>query len=150
MILGQCLHLFSLNERTDVAKVHKNELSRGRGISSPEPSVFSNANRTRDPAIGEDFYWILYNMFCRENPKFRNTRNHGALARFKMRHVLAIDASVIPLAVSSIDWAKDTHRKSAVKLHMRTNIVDISISLSSILLMNAHHLRIQGKDDIAI
>ena len=93
--------------------------------------------------------WILlldmFGFFCRENPKFRNTRNHGALARFKMRHVLAIDASVIPLAVSSIDRAKDSHRKSAVKLHMRTNIVDISISLSSIPLMNATSSSYPGK-----
>ena len=125
LMLGQFLHAFSLNEIVDISHVHRKELSRIRGISSPKLNTFSNANRTRDPAVPEAVYWKLRDELSRESPAFRGMRNHGALSRFRTRRIFAVDASVIPLAVSSIDWAKYIHRKSAVKLHMRTSVADM-------------------------
>lgn len=125
LMLGQFLHAFSLNEIVDISHVHKTELSRVRGISPPKLNTFSNANRTRDPSVPESVYWRLRDELGRESPAFRGTRNRGALSRFRTRRIFAVDSSVIPLAVSSIDWARYIHRKSAAKLHMRTNVADM-------------------------
>ena len=137
LMLGQFLHAFSLNEIADIAKVHKHELSRIRGITAPLVNTFSNANRTRDPAVAESFYWLLRDMFSRETPGFRNVRNRGPLAKFKTRRIFAIDASVIPLTVSSIDWAKYIHRKSAAKMHARTNVANMLPDF--VVIDSAHH-----------
>lgn len=125
LMLGQFLHAFSLNEIVDISHVHKTELSRVRGISPPKLNTFSNANRTRDPSVPESVYWRLRDELSRESPAFRGTRNRGALSRFRTRRIFAVDSSVIPLAVSSVDWARYIHRKSAAKLHMRTNVADM-------------------------
>lgn len=125
LMLGHFVHAFSLNELVDISQVHAAELSRIRGISPAKRNTFSHANRTRDPALAESFYWALRDYFCKVTPGFRSMRNRGALARFKTRHVYAIDASVIPLSLCCIDWARYVHQKSAAKLHMRTNVANM-------------------------
>ena len=125
LMLGQFLHAFSLNELVDISEVHRAELSRIRGISPAKRNTFSNANRTRDPVVAERFYWALRDRFGSSAPGFRNVSNRGALARFKTRGIYAIDSSVIPLSLNCIDWAKYIHRKSAAKLHMRTNVANM-------------------------
>jgi len=125
LMLGQFLHAFSLNELVDISEIHRGELSRIRGITPAKLNTFSHANRTRDPAVVESFYWALRDRLCSQSPGFRSFRNRGPLARFKMRHIYAVDASVIPLSVASINWAKYIHRKSAAKLHVRTNVANM-------------------------
>ena len=53
LMLGQFLHVFSLNELVYISKIYAKELSRIRGITSANLNTFSNANRTRDPAVME-------------------------------------------------------------------------------------------------
>jgi len=125
LMLGQFLHAFSLNELVDISQVHRKELSRIRGITPAKLNTFSHANRTRNPKVAEDYYWALRDRFSRETPGFRNVRNHGALAKFKTRRIFAVDASVIPLSLRSVDWAKYIHKKAAAKLHMRTNVANM-------------------------
>lgn len=125
LMLGQFLHAFSLNELVDISHVHRAELSRIRGISPAKRNTFSNANRTRDPAVAERFYWALRDRFSSSAPGFRNVSNRGSLARFKTRHIYAVDSSLIPLSLNCIDWAKYIHQKSAAKLHMRTNVANM-------------------------
>ncbi|MBR4617684.1 MAG: transposase, partial [Kiritimatiellae bacterium] len=125
LMLGQFLHAFSLNELVDISEVHKAELSRIRGIRPAKRNTFSYANRNRDPKVAQDFYWALRDWFDRRSPGFRGLRNRGALARFRTRHIYAVDASLIPLSLCCIDWAKYIHRKSAAKLHMRTNVANM-------------------------
>ena len=125
LMLGQFLHAFSLNELVDISRVHGKELSRIRGITPAKLNTFSNANRTRNPKVVENYYWTLRDRFSRETPGFRNVRNRGALAKFKTRRIFAVDASVIPLSLRSVDWAKYIHRKAAAKLHMRTNVANM-------------------------
>ena len=105
LMLGQFLHAFSLNELVDISEVHKAELSRIRGICPAKRNTFSYANRNRDPKVAQDFYWALRDWFDRRSPGFRSLHNRGALARFKARHVYAVDASLIPLSLCCIDWA---------------------------------------------
>ena len=52
-MLGQFLHVFSLNELVDISKIHAKELSRIRGISPANLNTFSNANRTRNPSVSQ-------------------------------------------------------------------------------------------------
>ena len=58
LMLGQFLHVFSLNELVDISKIHAKELSRIRGISPANLNTFSNANRTRNPSVMEKFFCI--------------------------------------------------------------------------------------------
>ena len=51
LMLGQFLHVFSLNELVDISKIYAKELSRIRGISPESLNTFSNANRTRNPSV---------------------------------------------------------------------------------------------------
>ena len=118
LILGQLLHVFSLNELVDVSQIYAAELSRIRGITPAKRNTFSNANRTRNPVVIEKFFWCVYEMMQKANPRFIGIGNKGKLAKFRARRIYAIDSSTICLAYSCIDWAKHRQKKAAVKLHM--------------------------------
>ena len=146
LMLGQFLHAFSLNELVDISEVHRAELSRIRGISPAKRNTFSNANRTRDPVVAERFYWALRDRFSSSAPGFRNVSNRGSLARFKTRHIYAVDSSLIPLSLNCIDWAKYIHQKSAAKLHMRTNVANMLPDF--VVIDSAHHNDIRKADEM--
>ena len=118
LMLGQLLHLFSLNELVDVSQIYASELSRIRGIVPAKLNTFSNANRTRNPEVIEKFFWYVYGQMKQEHPDFIACPCKGPLARFRSRGVYAIDSSTISLVFSCISWAKHRQKKAAVKLHM--------------------------------
>ena len=49
----------------------------------------------------------------------------GALAKFRMRGIYAVDSTTIQLAYWCIKWAKHRLRKAAVKLHMVANVANM-------------------------
>ena len=122
LMLGQLLHLFSLNELVDVSQIYASELSRIRGIVPAKLNTFSNANRTRNPGVIEKFFWYVYEQMKKEHPDFIACPCKGPLARFRSRGVYAIDSSTISLAFSCISWAKHRQKKAAVKLHMVASV----------------------------
>jgi hypothetical protein len=122
LMLGQFLHLFSLNELVDVSQIYASELKGIRGIVPAKLNTFSHANRTRNPEVVENFFWSVYEMMTRKDPKFAAGRRKGALSRFRARGIYAIDSSTIQLAYSCISWAKHRQRKAAVKLHMVADV----------------------------
>ena len=61
----------------------------------------------------------------REDPAFANPRHKGALAKFRMRGIYAVDSTTIQLAYWCIKWAKHRQRKAAVKLHMVANVANM-------------------------
>jgi len=122
LMLGQLLHLFSLNELVDVSQIYASELSRIRGITPAKLNTFSNANRTRNPEVIEKFFWHVYGMMAEKDPKFVAGTRKGALAKFRSRGIYAIDSSTIRLAYSCISWAKHRQKKAAVKLHMVASV----------------------------
>ena len=122
LMLGQFLHVFSLNELVDTSKIFSKELSRIRDISPANLNTFSHANRTRNPQIIEKLFWILYDQFQNRDPEFIRGRHHGKLTKFKMRHIYAIDSTTIKLAHICIEWAKHRQKKAAVKVHMVANV----------------------------
>mgnify|MGYP006969207026 CR=1 FL=1 len=81
LMLGQFLHVFSLNELVDISKIYAKELSRIRGITSANLNTFSNANRTRNPAVMEKFFWMMYDHFKSQDESFINAKHKGKLSR---------------------------------------------------------------------
>ncbi len=122
LMLGQFLHVFSLNELVDISKIYAKSLSRIRGITPANLNTFSNANRTRDPGIIQKFFWRVYDEFRRRDSGFIHGRHQGRLARFRMRGVYAIDSTTITFAYWCIKWAKHRQRKAAVKVHMVADV----------------------------
>ncbi len=122
LMLGQFLHLFSLNELVDVSNVYASELRGTRQITPAKRNTFSYANRTRNPEVAEKFFWLVHGMLTKEHPKFAAGRRKGALAKFHTRGIYAIDSTTIQLAYCCMPWAKHRQRKAAVKVHMVADV----------------------------
>ena len=56
LMLGQLSGAFSLNEICDAMVVHCKKLFRVRGLLPARRNTFSNANRTREPAVAEKLF----------------------------------------------------------------------------------------------
>jgi hypothetical protein len=59
LLYGHAAHALSLNDICDALAVHEAEFMRVRGATPPARNTFSNANRTRDPALAEALYWRM-------------------------------------------------------------------------------------------
>ena len=118
LMLGQLAGAFSLNEICDAMAVHGKKLFRVRGLLPARRNTFSNANRTRDPAVAEQLFWKMYERLKSMVPAFLHPKHKGRLARFRLRRIVAVDSTVLQLTHKAIDWAKHRRRKAAAKLHM--------------------------------
>lgn len=125
LMLGQLAHVFSLNELVDLSTIFSGELRRIRGVEAVKLTTFSHANRTRSPGVMQGFFWLVYGMFAHKDPAFASPRHKGALARFRMRGIYAVDSTTIRLAYWCIRWARHRQRKAAVKLHMVANVANM-------------------------
>ena len=123
-MLGQLAHAFSLNGLVDLSTIFAGELRRMRGIEAVKPTTSSHANRTRNPTVMQKLFRLVHGMFAREDPAFANPGHRGALAKFRMRGVCAVDSATIQLAYRCIKWAKRRQRKAAVKLRMVANVAN--------------------------
>ena len=118
LMLGQLSGAFSLNEICDTMAVHFKKLFRVRGLLPARRNTFSNANRTRDPAVAEKLFWEMYGRLASLAPKFVHPKHKGRLARFRLRRIVAVDSTVLQRTHKAIDWAKHRRRQAAAKLHM--------------------------------
>ena len=122
LLYGQITRASSLNEICDAARLHEPELNRIRGATAPKRNTFSNANRTRDPAIAEKLYWAVFAHLQSICPSFtRYAKHSGFIFRLK-RDIFAIDSTTLRLTLDCIDWARHRRRKAAAKTHMRLNV----------------------------
>ncbi len=122
LLYGHAAHALSLNDICDALAVHESEFLRVRGATPPARNTFSNANRTRDPALAETLYWRMLDHLQSICPGFTQYRKHaGFLFRLK-RGIFAIDSTTLQLTLASIDWARHRRRKAAAKCHMRLNV----------------------------
>lgn len=122
LLYGHASHAFSLNEICDALSVHQAEFLRIRGATAPARNTFSNANRTRNPAMAEDLYWQMLEHLQAISPGFTEYGKHsGFIFRLK-REIFALDSTTLQLTLASIDWARHRRRKAAAKCHMRLNI----------------------------
>jgi hypothetical protein len=122
LLYGHAAHALSLNDICDALAVHEAEFMRVRGATPPARNTFSNANRTRDPAVAEALYWQMLAHLQRICPGFTEYGKHaGFIFRLK-RDIFAMDSTTLQLTLASIDWARHRRRKAAAKCHMRLNI----------------------------
>ena len=122
LIYTHVAHTLSLNETCDALSLHEAEFLRIRGATAPARNTFSNANRTRDPALAEALYWKLFAHLQDICPGFTQYRKHkGFIFRLK-REIFAMDSTTLQLTLASIDWARHRRKKAAAKCHMRLNI----------------------------
>jgi len=122
LIYGHAAHALSLNDICDALSVHGAEFLRVRGAVPPKRNTFSNANRTRDPAMAEAMYWKMLAHLQGICPGFAEYGKHtGFIFRIK-RDIFAMDSTTLQLTLASIDWARHRRRKAAAKCHMRLDI----------------------------
>ena len=122
LIYGHAAHALSLNDICDALSVHGAEFLRVRDAVPPKRNTFSNANRTRDPAMAEALYWKMLTHLQGICPGFTEYGKHaGFIFRLK-RDIFAMDSTTLQLTLASIDWARHRRRKAAAKCHMRLNI----------------------------
>lgn len=112
----------SLNETCDALRVHEAEFLRVRGSTAPARNTFSNANRTRDPAMAEALYWRMLKYLGELSPGFTEYGKHAGFIHRLKREVFAMDSTTLQLTLASIDWARHRRRKAAAKCHMRLNV----------------------------
>ena len=122
LLYGQITRSGSLNEICDAASLHEPELNRIRGATAPKRNTFSNANRTRDPAIAEKLYWDVFRHLQTICPSFTQYSRHRGFIFRVQRGIFAIDSTTLKLSLDCIDWARHRRRKAAAKTHMRLNV----------------------------
>jgi hypothetical protein len=122
LLYGHAAHALSLNDICDALRVHEPEFLRVRGATPPARNTFSNANRTRNPAMAEELYWQMLGHLQRICPGFTQYGKHAGFIFRLNREIFAIDSTTLQLTLSSIDWARHRRRKAAAKCHLRLNI----------------------------
>ena len=138
LLFTHLAHTDSLNETCDAIEVHGGEFLRIRGATPPKRNTFSNANRTRDPAMAEALYWRMFSHLQSICPRFAGSRKHaGFISRLK-RNIFAMDSTTLQLTLSSIDWARHRRKKAAAKCHMRVNIASF-LPTFAVVEDAAHH-----------
>ena len=97
LLYWHAAHALSLNDICDALMVHEPEFLRVRGATPPARNTFSNANRTRDPAMAEALYWQMLDHLQRICPGFTQYGKHsGFIFRLK-REIFAMDSTTLQL-----------------------------------------------------
>jgi hypothetical protein len=122
LLFGHASHASSLNDICDALSVHEAEFLRIRDATTPKRNTFSNANRTRDPAMAEALYWKMLRFLQEISPGFTEYGKHAGFIFRLRREIFAMDSTTLQLTLASIDWARHRRRKAAAKCHMRLNI----------------------------
>ena len=118
MIYAQISQARSLNEVCDGLGLYRTSLGAMRGALAPARNTLSHANRKRDSRFAEDLFWEVLNDLQRRVPAFGQSPRQGLGWRFR-RAIHVVDATVIVLLCSCLDWAGYRRQKAAAKIHLR-------------------------------
>jgi len=122
MLYAQVSHALSLNDVCDALRLRRTALATVRGAQPPAKNTLSHANKVRDHAMAEQLFWRMLAHLGGQWPGFtRGTAGRGPAHRFR-RSVQIIDATIIGLVASCLDWAKHRRRKAAAKCHLRLDL----------------------------
>lgn len=122
MLYSQIAHSVGLNDVCDSLRLNSGALSAIRGATPPSHNNLSNCNKVRDSALAERLYWEMVEHVQRLDPGIMSGgKGRRVMRRFRCA-IHAIDATVLPLVVSCMDWAKHRRRKAAAKCHLRLNL----------------------------
>jgi hypothetical protein len=119
---GQLTHAVGLNDICDGLALNESKLRTVRGATPPKRNTFSNANRTRNPLMAEDLYWLMVKHLSSLHPSFGAGKIRNAYLRRFNTAIHAVDSTTIELVANSMDWAKHRRRKAAAKCHMNLNL----------------------------
>ena len=121
LLYAQLTHALGLNDVCDALRLHSGPLSPLRGATPPAKNTFSYANRTRDPKMAEQLFWLMLDHLQTLAPAFAGHHTPRFAFRFK-RLIHVVDTTTIALMARSLDWAKHRRRKAAAKCHVRLNL----------------------------
>lgn len=121
LLYAQLSHALSLNDVCDGLRVWATPLRAMRGATPPSRNALSHANKIRDCAMAEDLFWRVLGHLQASFPRFGQGTTRGLAWRFR-RTIHVVDATVIQLIASCMDWAQHKRRKAAAKVHMRLSL----------------------------
>jgi len=121
LLYAQVSHALSLNDVCDALRLWATPLRALRGATPPPRNTLSHANRTRDCAMAEELFWRVLDHLQGSFPRFARGTVRGMAWRFR-RTIHVVDATVVHLVASCVDWAEHKHRKAAAKCHLRLNL----------------------------
>ena len=121
LLYAQLSHSLSLNDVCDSLSAWATPLRALRGATPPARNTFSHANRTRDCAMAEQLFWQVLRHLESRFPRFGQGSVRGLAWRFR-RTIHVVDATVIQLVASCLDWAEHNHHKAAAKCHLRLSL----------------------------
>lgn len=121
LLYAQLSHALSLNDVCDSLSAWVSPLRALRGATPPARNTLSHANRNRDCAMAEALFWEVLQHLQASFPRFGQGTVRGLAWRFR-RTIHVVDATVIQLVASCLDWAEHNHRKAAAKCHLRLSL----------------------------
>lgn len=122
MVYAQVAHALSLNDVCDALRLQSGPLSAIRGARPPAKNTLSHANKVRDYRMAEELFWHMLGHLQKIAPAFgQGQRGRGLAHRFRAS-IQIVDATVIGLVASCMDWAKHRRRKAAAKCHLRLDL----------------------------
>jgi hypothetical protein len=121
LLYAQFTHAIGLNDVSDALRANRAAMAAIRGAEPPSRNGLSHANRTRDPKMAEELFWVMLAHFETLQPGFGGVKFRRLPRRFK-RAVHVLDSTTIKLFANCMDWAKHRRRKAAAKLHLRLNL----------------------------
>jgi hypothetical protein len=121
LLYAQLAHALSLNDVCDALRLWSTPLRALRGATPPSRNNLSHANKTRDCAMAEAVFWQVLGHLQNTFPSFGRGPTRGLAWRFR-RTIHVVDATVIQLVASCLDWARHRRRKAAAKCHLRLSL----------------------------
>lgn len=141
LLFAQLSHALSLNDICDALRLMATPLRALRGATPPSRNAFSHANRHRDCAMGEALFWGVMGHLQGSFPGFSRGARPRLARRFR-RAIHVVDATVIELVASCVDWGNHNRRKAAIKCQMRLSLHSLLPSFA--FLASAREHDVQG------
>jgi hypothetical protein len=140
LLYAQLSHALSLNDICDGLRLMVTPLRALRGATPPSRNALSHANKTRDCAMAEALFWAVSGHLQRNFPAFAQGTNPRLVRRFR-RSIQIIDATVIELVASCVDWGNHNRRKAAIKCHLRLSLRSLLPSFAFIESAREHDVQ---------
>lgn len=121
LLYAQLSHALSLNDVCDALRLWATPLRALRGATAPSRNALSHANKIRDCAMAQRLFWQVLEHLQSVYPGFGRGTTRGLAWRFR-RTIHVLDATVVQLITSCLDWAEYNHRKAAAKVHVRLSL----------------------------
>jgi hypothetical protein len=121
LLYAQLSHALSLNDVCDGLQLWATPLRALRGATPPSRNALSHANKIRSSAMAEQLFWRVLEHLQESFPRFRAGYTRGLAWRFR-RTIHVVDATVIQLLATCLDWAEHNHHKAAAKCHVRLSL----------------------------